>query len=326
MNKINIALLVGGDSSEREISLGSAKSTAALFDQQKYNVYIIDICGKSWKYTDCNNDDYQIDKNDFTLKIASECVEFDYALILIHGTPGEDGRLQGYLDMMGVKYLSCDFVSSVLTFDKTACKRAVQDLDIALAKEIFVRKGQDIDVDKVVEELGLPLFVKPNASGSSFGVSKVKSKSEILPAIEKALEESDSVLMEEFIEGMELGCGIAVTSTQTTLLPITEIVSARDFFDYEAKYQGLSQEITPARIDSEIQAKIYSSAEKIYKRLGCRGVVRIDFIVKNKEPYMIEINTIPGMSTESIIPQQARCAGLNLATIYEQVMKDICLK
>lgn len=326
MNKINIALLMGGDSSERQISIGSARAVAAAFDREKYNIFLIDICGTSWKYTDENNADYQIDKNDFTLTVGNQKIGFDYALILIHGTPGEDGKLQGYLEMMGVKYPSCDLVSSVLTFDKTACKRAVQDLGIALAKEVFVRKGQQVDIDAIVSQLGLPLFVKPNASGSSFGVSKVKTKEEIMPAIEAALEESDSVLMEEFIEGTEVGCGIAITSNKATLLPITEIVSRKEFFDYEAKYQGLSEEITPARISDDLKNKVYDSAQKIYKRLGCRGIVRIDFIIKNEVPYMIEINTIPGMGKQSIVPQQLRHAGIDLVKVYEQIMADICLK
>ncbi|MFI3266815.1 MAG: D-alanine--D-alanine ligase [Rikenellaceae bacterium] len=326
MKKTNIALLVGGNSSERELSLSSAQSTAALFDASKYNIYIVDINGSSWTYKDSNNTEYQIDKNDFTLKTSDSVVSFDYAMILIYGTPGEDGRLQGYLDMMGVQYLSCDFVSSVLTFDKTACKRAVQDAGIALAKEIFVRRGETVDPKAVAEQLGLPLFIKPNASGSSFGVSKVKSVEEILPAIEVALKESDSVLMEEFIEGTEVGCGMVITSSETTLFPLAEIVSEREFFDYQAKYEGLSQEIIPARVSDQIRDKVYESAIQIYKRLGCRGIVRVDFIIKNKVPYMIEINTIPGMTAESLIPQQARKAGVELVTVYEQVIKDICLK
>lgn len=325
MNKINIALIVGGDSSEREISLGSAKSTAALFDTNKYDIYIIDLLGKSWKYTDSLGVEYQIDKNDFTLPLSDRRVSFDYAMILIHGTPGEDGRLQGYLDIMGVKYISCDFASSFLTFDKAACKNGVKHTGVALAKEIFVRRGESVDSKALIGELGLPMFIKPNASGSSFGVSKVKSEAEIMPAIEKALEESDAVLIEEFIEGREFGCGIAITSTETTLMPITEIVSKRDFFDYEAKYQGLSEETTPANISDELRDKIYDSAVKIYRATGCRGVVRIDFIVKNQTPYMVEINTIPGMSSESIIPQQARAGGVDLVKVYEQVMADICL-
>lgn len=325
MKKINIALMVGGDSSEREISLSAAVSTAALFDSNKYTIYTIDVCGRSWKYTSADKAEYQIDKNDFTLDLGGEKVVFDYAMLLIHGTPGEDGRMQGYLEMMGVKYLSCDFVSSVLTFDKTACKRAVQDAGVALAKEIFVRRGESVDTKAVVEQLGLPMFIKPNASGSSFGVSKVKSEQEILPAIEAAMAESDTVLMEEFIEGTEISCGICITRSNTTLFPITEIVSEREFFDYEAKYQGLSKEITPARISDQVRDRVYADAVKIYKRLGCRGIVRVDFIIENGVPYMVEINTIPGMSPHSLIPQQARHAGIDLVKVYEQVIEDICL-
>ena len=264
----------------------------------------------------------QLDRNDFSLTIGGEKIRLEYALIVIHGTPGEDGRLQGYLDMMGIPYSSCGFVSSVITFDKSACKRAVAGTGIPLAREILVDRHRALDPRKVVAELGLPLFVKPNASGSSFGVTKVKTEEELLPAVEAAFAESDHVLLEEFIEGREISCGVMIAGGREYVFPITELVCETEFFDYKAKYEGLSREITPAPLDEAIVRKVNAMTLSAYKALNCRGVVRIDFIVKGDEPYMIEVNTIPGMSAHSIVPQQARCMGMSLGELYDLIIED----
>lgn len=324
MNKINIALLAGGDSSEREISLQSAARVAEALDMSKYNVYLIDVCGLSWVYSNGGDTpDVQIDKNDFSLTIKGRKIVFDYALILIHGTPGEDGKMQGYLDMMGVSYSSCGLTSTVVTFDKLLCKTAVATAGLNLAKHIFIKKGDSINPEKLVSEIGLPMFIKPNASGSSFGVTKVKNAAEILPAIEAARKESTEVLAEEFIEGREIGCGILITRNTECVLPVTEIVSKKDFFDYEAKYTpGFSEEITPAEIDDSTLASLNDMTRKAYKSCGCRGIVRVDFIVKAGIPYFIEVNSIPGMSGGSIVPQQAAAMGITIGELYDMVIQD----
>lgn len=321
MKKINIALLAGGDSSEREIALDSAGQIGQALDGNKYNVYLIDVNGRSWS---CGG--VQVDKNDFSLTIADNKVVFDYALIIIHGRPGEDGRLQGYLDIMGVRYSSCSMVSSVITFDKELCKRVVEDCGINLAKEIFLRKGDKVDGKTIVSKLGLPLFVKPNASGSSFGVTKVKAIEELQPAIDAAMKESEEVLIEEFIAGREFGCGLIVADGKEVVLPITEIISKRDFFDHQAKYtEGMSEEITPADLEEGVASQIREMALRAYKACRCSGIVRIDFIVTEQGvPYMIEINAIPGMSAASIVPKQVEAAGITLGQLYDMVINDSC--
>ena len=250
--------------------------------------------------------------------------EFDYALIIIHGTPGEDGRLQGYLDIMGIPYSSCSMVSSAITFDKESTKLAVAARGIRVAKEIFLHRGDRVDEEAIVEQLGLPLFVKPNASGSSFGVTRVTDKEQIAAAVEEAFKESDDVLIEEFIAGREMGCGVLITREREYLFPITEIVSKKAFFDYEAKYtEGMSDEITPADISPEVKEKLNRLTREAYKACRCRGVVRIDFIVMpDGEPCLIEVNSIPGMSGGSIVPKQAKAMGISLGELFDLVISD----
>lgn len=321
--KKSIALLAGGDSSERIISIQSAAQIAPIIDTTQYNVYQIDIQGRNWTYRDAEGNDYQVDKNDFSITVNGCKIVFDYALILIHGTPGEDGRLQGYLDIMGIPYSSCDLISSAITFDKRACKAVVGQAGISLAKEVFVRRGQEVDVDALIEELGLPMFVKPNASGSSFGVTKVKSREQIASAIETALKESDAVLIEEYLAGREFGCGVMIAGGKEYLLPIAEIISKREFFDFEAKYtEGFSDEIVPADIPKQLADKIGSLALTAYKACGCRGIVRIDFIVRDNVPYMVEINSVPGMSGGSIVPKQVKASGMTMTELFNIVIQD----
>ena len=320
---MRIALLAGGDSSEREIALNSAHQISEALDREKYDVKVIDLHHRSWAYTE-NGQRYEMDKNDFSLTVEGVRHEFDYALIIIHGTPGEDGKLQGYLDMMGIPYSSCSQVSSTITFDKVSTKRAVAQRGINVAKEIFLHKGEAYDAEAIVAELGLPLFVKPNASGSSFGVTRVTEKEQIAKAVELAFTESEEVLIEECITGREFGCGVLITKDEQLVLPITEIVSKNAFFDYEAKYTaGMSDEITPAPISEEWAAMLAHDAVKAYKACRCRGIVRIDFIVTEEgKAYLIEVNSIPGMSSGSIVPKQVRTAGISLGELYDKVIAD----
>ena len=323
MEKLRIALLAGGDSSEREIALNSAHQISEALDAEKYDVKVIDLHHRSWAYTE-NGKKYEMDKNDFSLTVEGVRYEFDYALIIIHGTPGEDGKLQGYLDMMGIPYSSCSQVSSTITFDKVSTKRAVAERGINVAKEIFLHKGEAFDAAEIVAELGLPLFVKPNASGSSFGVTRVTEKEQIAAAIELAFTESEEVLIEECITGREFGCGVLITKNEELVLPITEIVSKNAFFDYEAKYTaGMSDEITPAPISEEWAQMLAHDTVVAYKACRCRGIVRIDFIITEEgKAYIIEVNSIPGMSSGSIVPKQARTAGISLGELYDKVIAD----
>ncbi len=322
--RLKIALLAGGDSSEREIALQSAAQIDAALDHDKYDITLIDLHGRNWSYTAPDGRTWQLDKNDFSLTVDGARREFDYALIVIHGTPGEDGRLQGYLDMMGIPYSSCSMTSSVITFDKITTKRTLAGRGINLARERFLRRGEAWDAMSIVGELGLPLFVKPNASGSSFGVTKVRKAEELEAAIATAFTESDEILIEECITGREMGCGVMIAAGKEYVFPITEIVSKKDFFDYEAKYTaGFSDEITPADIAPEIKTLLNRMTLEAYRTCRCRGVVRVDFIVTPEgKPYFIELNSIPGMSPGSIVPKQVRSMGMTMGQLYDLIIAD----
>ena len=287
MNRLKIAFLAGGDSSEREIALQSAAQIEAALDPGKYDVTVIDVRGRDWHYTAPDGRRWQLDRNDFSLTVDGCRREFDYALILIHGTPGEDGKLQGYLDIMGIPYSSCSMTSSVITFDKISTKRAVAVTGVGLARE---RAG------------------------------------EIPAAVERAFAESDEVLVEECIRGREMGCGVLIAGGREYLLPITEIRPKKEFFDFQAKYEaGYSDEITPAEIAPQTAAELHRLALAAYKACRCRGIVRVDFIVTPEgRPYLIEINTIPGMSAGSIVPKQVRAAGMTLGELYDLIIADTC--
>ena len=327
MTRLKIALLAGGDSPEREIALQSAAQIEAALDHAKYDITVIDLHHRDWHHTSPDGRRWQVDKNDFSITIDGEHKVFDYALILIHGTPGEDGRLQGYLDMMGVPYSSCSMVSSVVTFDKITTKRTLAGR-VNLARERFLRRGEAWETDEIVAGLGLPLFVKPNANGSSFGVTKVHTAGELPAAIEAAFAQDDEILIEECITGREMGCGILVTREKEYIFPITEIVPKNDFFDYEAKYTaGRSEEITPAQIPDEVRRELNRMTREAYRACRCSGVVRVDFIVTPAgKPYFIELNSIPGMSAGSIVPKQARAMGLSLGELYDLIIADTCRK
>ena len=325
MNKLNVALMAGGDSSEREVSLGSAAQVLAALNTYKYNVFLIDVNGRSWTYTSEDGRKWPVNRNDFSLTIADMKTSLDYALILIHGTPGEDGRLQGYFDFMKIPYSTCNMVSTVITFDKQLCKQTVAAAGIPVAKGVFLRKGDRIDERAIAEQLGpMPWFVKPNASGSSFGVTKVYEPEDLLPSINGAFAESNGVLVEEFLDGREIACGVLVTPYDEIVLPLTEIISKNDFFDYEAKYTpGRSNEITPADVDEEAAERVREFALRAYRACRCRGIVRVDFmLLKDGTPVMIEINSVPGMSAGSIVPQQAEAAGMTLGELFDKVIAD----
>lgn len=318
-----IAIAAGGDSSEFEISVKSANEVSKALSS-KYVVYIIMIRGVNWYWEDPRGRYHNIDKNDFTLVVDDFKIRFDAVFVAIHGTPGENGLLQGYFDMMKIPYTSCDAFCSALTFNKLACKLFLKEYGIVMAESILVRKGDPVDIKKIISELSLPCFVKPNDSGSSFGVSKVKKKEELSPALDKAFKESDEVLIEKFMKGREVACGVVKTKSRALILPVTEIISKNEFFDYEAKYkQGKSEEVTPAVIPEEVTDKIQQLSSQIYDLLGCRGIVRVDFIITGSEPYFLEINTVPGMSAESLIPQQARAAGIKLDDLYSMVIENL---
>ena len=324
MEKLKIALLAGGDSPEREIALQSAAQIAAALDRGKYDVTVIDLHRCDWHYTAPDGRQWQVDKNDFSLTVEGERREFDYALVIIHGTPGEDGRLQGYLDMMGIPYSSCSMVSSVITFDKITTKRTLAGRGINLAREVFLRRGEAFDAARIVADLGLPLFVKPNANGSSFGVTKVHTPEELPAAIAAAFAQGDEILVEECIAGREMGCGVMIAGGKEYLFPITEIIPRKEFFDYEAKYTaGRSEEITPADIAPEVKAELNRMTLEAYRTCRCSGVVRVDFIVTPEgRPYFIELNSIPGMSAGSIVPKQVRAMGMTLGELFDIVIDD----
>lgn len=322
--KKNIAFIAGGNSSEREIALQSAAMTAAAIDKQKYDVWIIDLHHNLWTYTAADGKTCQLDRNDFSLTLDGRKICFDYAFIMIHGTPGEDGRIEGYLDMVGVPYSTSGMVASTITFDKKSCKRAVTDTGVKMARDIFVTQTDSVDPDEVVAKLGLPLFVKPNASGSSFGVTKVSSREQIEGAVAEAFKESDAVLIEECIVGREIACGVLITRNEEILLPVTEIVAKNEFFDYESKYTaGKSDEITPADLPSETVDELHHFTRAIYRACRCKGVARVDYIVTaDGEPFFIEINTIPGMSGGSIVPKQVAAAGIKMSDFIDKIIDD----
>lgn len=318
-----IAIVAGGDSSEYEISVKSAVGVAEAL-RDRYEVFIIIIRGRDWYWEDPKGRLLSIDKNDFSLALDDRRVRFDAVFIAIHGTPGENGLLQGYLDMTGIPYTSCNAFVSALTFNKQACKLYLNEYGIPMTGGLLIRKGQQYDAARILKETGLPCFVKPNASGSSFGVTKVKKAEEFQEALEKAFAEGEEVLVESFMQGRETACGVIKTKQRKIVMPVTEIIPKKEFFDYEAKYTGgMSEEVTPAVMPEDITAKIQELSSEIYDILGCKGIVRVDFIVTKDGPQFLEINTVPGMTPESILPQQAKVAGIAESDLYSMVIEDL---
>ena len=316
-----IAICAGGDSPEWEVSMKGARQFMEWLDKNLFEPVIVHIKGTDWKAITQSGNEYPVDKNNFSFTVDKTNYTFDYALINIHGRPGENGVLQSYLELLNIPYNTCGVLSSALTFNKYACKTFLSAFCIKSAKGILVRRHDTINEDEIVRQLGLPCFIKPNNSGSSFGVSKVKEKKDIRQAIENALKEDDEVLVEEFLKGTEITNGVARIDGKKVSMPITEIVSKNEFFDYEAKYtSGISEEITPARISRELEAKCKAISSTIYDLLDCRGIVRIDYIIKNDELFMLEVNTTPGMSPSSIIPQQIKAMGSTVTEVYSKII------
>lgn len=324
--KKKIAFLTGGYSEESVISYQSAITIENNLDKELYDVYKIDITPNGWWYEKpATSEKIAIDKNDFSLTIDGAKTTFDVVLIGIHGNPGEDGKLQGYFDMLKIPYTGCDATTSAITFNKRYTVAVAAFNDIKVSRSILLIKDRFTNPEQLVAHLKFPVFVKPNNGGSSIGMSKVNALEEISAALDKAFKEDNQILIEEFIEGRELTIGVFRKGNEIVVLPITEIVSKKDFFDYEAKYKGMSEEITPAKVDESIAEKIRKNAKKIYGVFNCRGVVRIDFIYNEVagEPYMLEINTVPGQSEASIVPQQVRAMGWTLKDFYSALIEDV---
>jgi D-alanine-D-alanine ligase len=318
-----IAIVSGGDSSEFEVSVKSANEVGNVLSS-KYIVYLILIRGTNWYWEDQKGRFHNIDKNDFSLVADEYKIRFNAVFIAIHGTPGENGLLQGYFDMMSIPYTSCSAFCSALTFNKQACKLFLKEYNIPMADAILIRRGEKPNTKNIIKRVGLPCFVKPNDSGSSFGVTKVKKSEELISAIDTALKESNEVMIEAFMDGREVACGVVKTKNKTIVLPVTEIISKNEFFDYEAKYTpGKSIEVTPADLPAVVTNDIQRLSSLIYDLLGCKGIVRVDFIIIGQLPYFLEINTVPGMTEESLVPKQAAAAGIPLEELYSMVLEDL---
>ena len=318
--KPNIAIMAGGDTSEYYVSLRSAQGIYSFIDKERYNLYIVELQGRRWEVQLPDGDKAPVDRNDFSFTHNGTKITFDFAYITIHGTPGEDGRLQGYLDMMHIPYSCCGVLAAAITYDKFTCNQYLKAYGIRIADSLLLRQGQSISDEDVMEKIGLPCFIKPSLGGSSFGVTKVKTKEEIQPAIAKAFSEAQEVIVEAFMDGMELTCGCYKTRQKTVVFPPTEVVTHNEFFDYDAKYNGQVDEITPARISERLTERIQTLTSAIYDILGCAGIIRVDYIVTEGEKInLLEVNTTPGMTSTSFIPQQVRAAGLDI----KDVMTDI---
>lgn len=318
--KRTIAIIAGGDSSEYEVSMNSAKGIYSFIDKEKYTLYLVELTRQKWEAILTDGSRTPIDKNDFSFMENGVKVKPDFAYITIHGTPGENGILQGYFELLGIPYSTCDVLVSALTFSKFTLNQYLKSFGIRVAESMLVNKQHEVSEDFIIEKIGLPCFIKPNASGSSFGVTKVKTREQIRPALQAAFEESDDVMIEAFMDGIELANGCYKTKEKSVILPITEVVSQNEFFDYNAKYKGEVTEITPARLSPELTDRVQKLSSAIYDILKCKGIVRIDYIITEGEKInMLEVNTTPGMTATSFIPQQVRAAGLDI----KEVMTDI---
>jgi len=317
-----IAIVAGGNSSEFGISVKSARAVEKAL-RGHYNTYLVMIRGLDWYWEDPSGRAHAIDKNTFSLRLDNEYVRFSAIFIAIHGSPGENGYFQGYFEMMGIPYTGCNTYTSALTFNKNACKLFLKNFDIKMARSVLFDRTGIPGPGELAAKIGFPMFIKPNESGSSFGVTKVLSPDQILPAIELALTESQQVIVEEFIDGTEVACGVIRTAKKTIALPVTEIVSKNEFFDYEAKYDpSKADEITPGRFPGHVTRAIQEASENIAAYLDCRGLVRVDFIVVNEEPVFIEVNTIPGITEESIVPKQMKEHGIEAGELYSMLIED----
>ena len=321
--KRTIAIVAGGDTSEYEVSLRSAQGIYSFIDKEKYTLYIVGMHGLDWHVRLDDGRTLPVDRNDFSFQLDGQKVKFDFAYITIHGTPGEDGRLQGYFDMLRIPYSCCGVLAAALTYDKFACNQYLHAYGVRIAESLLLRQGQSITDDEVVEKIGLPCFIKPSLGGSSFGVTKVKTREQIQPAIAKAFDEAQEVVVEAFMDGTELTCGCYKTRDKSVVFPITEVVSHNEYFDYKAKYNGESDEITPARISDELADRVKKLTSAIYDILGAQGIIRVDYIVTEGDKInLLEVNTTPGMTATSFIPQQVRAAGLDIKDVMTDIIEN----
>ena len=323
--KRNIAIVCGGDSSEHDVSLRSAQGLYSFFDKERYNVYIVDVKGMDWHVNLHDGTTAPIDRNDFSFMENGKLVMFDYAYITIHGTPGENGIMQGYFELIHLPYSTSGVLVEAMTFDKFVLNNYLRGFGVSVAESMLIRKGYEelVSDDEIEERIGMPCFVKPAADGSSFGVTKVKNKDQLAPAIRKALMESDDVMVESFLDGTEITVGCYKTKEKSVVFPITEVVTHNEFFDYDAKYNGQVDEITPARIPEETAERACKLTSHIYDILHCNGIIRIDYIIsKDQKISMLEINTTPGMTATSFIPQQVRAAGLDIKDVLSEIVEN----
>ena len=323
--KRNIAIVCGGDSSEHDVSLRSAQGLYSFFDKERYNVYIVDIKGQDWHVELSDGTAVRIDRNDFSFVENGEAKLFDYAYITIHGTPGENGLLQGYFDLIGLPYSTSGVLVEAMTFDKFVLNQYLRGYGVSVADSLLIRQGYEelVSDDEIEQRIGMPCFVKPAADGSSFGVSKVKNKDQLAPAIRKAMLESPEIMVEQYLEGTEISIGVYKTREKAVVLPATEVVTNNEFFDYDAKYNGQVQEITPARLSEEVTKRVREITSHIYDILHCNGIIRIDYIIsKEGKISMLEVNTTPGMTPTSFIPQQVKAAGLSMTDVLTEIVEN----
>lgn len=322
--KKSIAIVAGGYSSEVVISLKSAEGIYSFIDKEKYNLFIVLIVEDKWCVQLDGNNEISIDKNDFSFVKEGVTISFDFVYVTIHGTPGENGLLQGYLDMLHIPYSSCGVLASSLTFNKYFCNNYLKGFGVKVAKSVCLREERERSAESIIQELGLPVFVKPNDGGSSFATTKVVNQEQLLPAIKEAFEEGKEVMIESFMPGTEVTCGCYKIKNKITVFPITEVVSKNDFFDFDAKYNPASvEEITPARISEDLTIEIQSLTSRIYDILGAKGIIRVDYIISPEgEVCMLEINTTPGMTKTSFIPQQVKAAGLNIQDVMTEIIEN----
>lgn len=319
----NIAIIGGGDSSEHVVSVKSAEQILDLISKDKYRPFPITVRGTEWIAKLPDGKEIPVDLRDFSISPDSEKIRFEYAFIIIHGTPGENGKLQAYLDMQKIPYNTSSVLSSALSFNKYVCKMYLKNFGITTAEAVLINKENEFSHAEIIDKVGLPCFVKPNNGGSSFGTSRVNKADEMENALNEAFKEDNEIIIESFVKGTELSCGLLKTSKEEIIFPITEIVSSNEFFDYEAKYtEGKSEEITPARVSEDIYRRCKQMSSEIYDHLYCKGIVRIDFIVRGNQIYFLELNSIPGMSKESIIPKQIRAMGLQEEEIINKIIED----
>ena len=323
--KRNIAIVCGGDSSEHDVSLRSAQGLYSWFDKERYNVYIVDVKGQDWHVELPGGITAKIDRNDFSFVEDGKAKLFDYAYITIHGTPGENGILQGYFDLVDIPYSTSGVLVEAMTFDKFVLNQYLRGYGVAVADSMLIRRGYEhlVSEDEIERRIGMPCFVKPATDGSSFGVSKVKNKDQLAPALRKAMLESDEIMVEQYLEGTEITIGCYKTSEKEVLLPITEVVTKNEFFDYDAKYNGQVEEITPARISEDWARRVREITSHIYDILHCNGIIRIDYIIsKDSKIRMLEVNTTPGMTPTSFIPQQVKAAGLTMTEVLTDIVEN----